>query len=46
MRHPIITSTIGAAVILVVAAAVLWAMPVHAEQCGKAPGTARRTKAG
>lgn len=36
MRHPIITSTLGAAVILVVAAAVLWAMPVHAAQCGKA----------
>lgn len=36
MRHPIIASTLGAAVILVVAAAVLWAMPVHAAQCGKA----------
>jgi len=33
MRHPIITSTLGAAVILLVAAVVLWAMPVHAAQC-------------
>lgn len=36
MRHPVITSSLGAAVILVVAAAVLWAMPVHAAQCGEA----------
>ncbi len=33
MRHPIIASTFGAAVIILVAAAVLWAMPVHAAQC-------------
>lgn len=33
MNHPLIASTSGAAVIILVAAAVLWAMPVHAAQC-------------
>lgn len=34
MNHPLIASTLGAAVIVVVAAAVLWAVPVHGAECG------------